>query len=83
VADSALAKAVWNVVCGAVIIPLGTAVSGSSDIFRYLRRSVLEFDGARAFEARLARAGFVDVRREPLDGWQRGITHSFLARKPR
>jgi ubiquinone/menaquinone biosynthesis C-methylase UbiE len=83
VADSAVARAVWNVVCLAVIIPLGTAVSGSSDVFRYLRRSVLDFDGALAFEARLARAGFVDVRREPMDGWQRGITHSFLAQRPR
>lgn len=83
VADSVLARAVWNAVCGAVIIPLGAAAVGSSDLFRYLRRSVLDFDGARAFEARLARAGFVDVHREPMDGWQRGITHSFLARKPR
>lgn len=83
VADSAIARAVWNAVCGAVIIPLGTVASGSSSVFRYLGRSVLHFDGARAFEARLVRAGFVDVRREPMDGWQRGIAHSFLARKPR
>lgn len=83
VADFPLGKAVWNAVCAAIIIPLGTATTGSSDVFRYLRRSVLEFDGASAFEARLARAGFVDVRREAMDGWQRGIVHSFLARKPR
>lgn len=83
VTDSIIATAVWNVVCGAIITPLGAAATGSGDIFRYLRRSVLEFDGARAFEARLARAGFVNVRREPLDGWQRGITHSFLAQRQR
>lgn len=82
VADSAVARAVWRAVCGAVVIPLGAAVTGAGDLFRYLRDSVLAFDGARAFEARLARAGFIDVRREPMDGWQRGITHSFLARKP-
>lgn len=83
VAHSMAARVVWNVVSGAIIIPLGTALAGSSDVFRYLRKSVLSFDGAGAFEARLRRAGFVDVRREPMDGWQRGVTHSFLARKPR
>jgi ubiquinone/menaquinone biosynthesis C-methylase UbiE len=82
VADSAVARAVWNVVCAGVIIPLGTVATGSSAVFRYLRRSVLAFDGARAFQARLARAGFVDIRREPMDGWQRSIAHSFLARRP-
>ena len=38
---------------------------------------------SRAFEDRLRRAGFVDVRTEPLPGWSRGIVHSFLARRPR
>jgi ubiquinone/menaquinone biosynthesis C-methylase UbiE len=83
VADSRMARATWSVVSRAVIIPLGAAFAGSTDIFRYLRDSVRAFDGARAFQARLARAGFIDVRREPMDGWQRGITHSFLAWKPR
>src|SRR4051812_39580181 len=46
VADSAVAKAVWNVVCGAIILPLGAAATGSGDLFRYLRKSVLGFDGA-------------------------------------
>ena len=35
-----------------------------------------------AFEARLRRAGFVGVVTEPMDGWQRGILHSFIARAP-
>lgn len=83
VADSRAARAVWNLVSGGIIIPLGTALAGSGDIFRYLRKSVLAFDGVRAFEARLARAGFTDVRSLPMDGWQRGIAHSFLARNPR
>jgi ubiquinone/menaquinone biosynthesis C-methylase UbiE len=83
VADSPLGRTLWKVVSSAIIIPLGMATTGSSDVFRYLRRSVLEFDGASAFEARLARAGFVEVRRESMDGWQRDIVHSFLARKPR
>ena len=39
-------------------------------------------DGVRAFEQRLRRAGFAEVRSETMDGWQRGIVHSFLARRP-
>jgi hypothetical protein len=64
-----------------VIVPLGAAATGSGELFRYLRRSVLAFDGVRAFEARLRRAGFDDVTTQGMDGWQRGIVHSFLARR--
>ncbi len=81
VADSRAAQAVWNAVSLGVIIPLGYAVTRSSDLFRYLRRSVLEFDGVRDFSRRLERAGFDDVRVERMGGWQRGIVHTFLARR--
>jgi ubiquinone/menaquinone biosynthesis methyltransferase len=80
--DSTLAKAVWNAVTLGVIIPGGLLTARSTKIYRYLRQSVLDFDGVRAFEARLRRAGFDDVRTKPMDGWQRGIVHSFLARRP-
>jgi ubiquinone/menaquinone biosynthesis C-methylase UbiE len=80
--DSALAKAVWNAVTLGVIIPGGLLTARSTKIYRYLRQSVLDFDGVRAFESRLRRAGYEDVRTMPMDGWQRGIVHSFLARKP-
>ena len=82
VADSPFAKAVWNTVAGTVIIPFGIAATQSIDLFRYLRRSVNEFDGAEAFKSRLVRAGFVDVNSQPMDGWQRGIVHTFLAKRP-
>jgi ubiquinone/menaquinone biosynthesis C-methylase UbiE len=82
VADSRAARAVWNAVAGAVIVPLGAAATGSGELFRYLRRSVLAFDGVRAFEERLRRAGFDGVTTLGMDGWQRGIVHSFLARRP-
>jgi ubiquinone/menaquinone biosynthesis C-methylase UbiE len=82
VADSRLARYVWNWVSLAVIIPGGLLSSRHARLYRYLRRSVLQFDGARAFEARLARAGFTDVHTEPVDGWQRDIVHSFCARRP-
>jgi ubiquinone/menaquinone biosynthesis C-methylase UbiE len=82
VADSARARATWNTVSLGVIIPGGFLTSGTTRIYRYLRRSVLDFDGVKVFEERLRRAGFSDVRTEPMDGWQRGIVHSFLARRP-
>jgi len=81
VADSASARATWNAVSLGVIIPGGLLTSGTTRIYRYLRRSVLDFDGVTTFEKRLRRAGFADVRTEPVDGWQRGIVHSFLARR--
>ena len=81
-ADSPAARMLWNAVSLGIIIPLGTAVSGTSELYRYLRRSVLEFDGVARFEERLRAAGFVDVRTEPVGGWQRGIVHTFLCRRP-
>jgi len=83
VADSKRSRAIWNAVAGTIIIPFGRVATGSADLFRYLRRSVNEFDGATAFRDRLARAGFVNVVAQSMDGWQRGIVHTFTARKPR
>ena len=83
VRDSWLSRTVWNAVSLGVVIPLGRLAAPRSDLYRYLRCSVLDFDGVRAFEDRLRRAGFVDVHTEPLLGWSRGIVHSFLARRPR
>ena len=82
VADKATSRATWNAVSLGVIIPGGFLTSGTTRLYRYLRRSVLDFDGVTAFEERLRRVGFVDLRTEPMDGWQRGIVHSFLARRP-
>jgi ubiquinone/menaquinone biosynthesis C-methylase UbiE len=82
VADSRWSRAVWNAVTFGIVIPLAFVTTGSTEIFRYLRRSVLEFDGRRAFEARLERAGFTSVETLPMDGWQRGVVHTFRARRP-
>jgi len=81
VADSWRSRVTWNLVTWSVVIPLGVLVTHSSTIFRYLRRSVLEFDGATRLQERMRQAGFVDVHTEPMDGWQRGIVHSFLGRR--
>ncbi len=82
VADSKWSRLMWNLVSSMLIIPLGQLTSPGAPIYRYLRRSVLQFDGIKRFEQRLVDAGFVDVHTEPMNGWSRGIVHSFLARKP-
>jgi len=82
VSGSIWARFVWNVVTVGIVIPLGLIFSRTTKIFRYLRRSVLEFDSVRQLEDRLGQAGFTDVRTQSMDGWQRGIVHSFLARSP-
>jgi ubiquinone/menaquinone biosynthesis C-methylase UbiE len=82
VADSRRARAVWEAVCAAVIIPAGRALGGDAALYRYLRRSVTEFDGAARFRRRLGDAGFTGVHSETVSGWQRGIVHTFLASRP-
>ena len=82
VADSQRSRLVWNVVTNAVVIPLGLAFTGTTTIFRYLRRSVLGFDGVARLEQRMRDAGFVTVRTQPMDGWQKGIVHTFTGRRP-
>ena len=82
VADSRVSRAIWNLVAGTIIIPFGALTTGSSELFCYLRSSVNHFDGVEAFKKRLLAAGFIDVREEPMDGWQRGIVHTFLAARP-
>ncbi|CAM5381179.1 methyltransferase domain-containing protein [Streptomyces cyaneofuscatus] len=72
-------RAVWNTVCATVIQPAGR-LAGDAELYRHLRRSVVEFDTAPAFARRLRRAGFTDVRVLPLPGWQTGITHTFVGR---
>jgi hypothetical protein len=43
---------------------------------------VLRFDSIQTFVDRLYRAGFTDVEVRTVPGWQRGILHTFRARKP-
>ena len=82
VADSRLRSILWDAVCLGIIVPGGWVTARRTSLYRYLHRSVREFDGVRAFEARLERAGFTDVWTAPMQGWQRGIVHSFVARAP-
>ncbi|TDQ55568.1 class I SAM-dependent methyltransferase [Actinorugispora endophytica] len=83
VADSPAARAVWTAVCWSVIIPFGRAVSGRADLYRYLWRSVLEFDGAERLAERMRAVGLREVKVLPMTGWQTGIVHTFLGRRAR
>lgn len=82
VEDSRLGTFLWNLVSLGIIIPSGRLIAGDSSIYRYLRRSVIEFDGVNRFEERLRNSGFVGVHTEQMDGWQRHILHSFVAKRP-
>ncbi len=82
VADSARSRAVWSAVCWGVIIPLGRLRTGSADLYRYLWRSVLDFDGVEALTTRMRATGFVDVRVQTMPGWQQHIVYTFLGRRP-
>ncbi|MDT0300908.1 class I SAM-dependent methyltransferase [Streptomonospora wellingtoniae] len=82
VADSPAARGVWSLVCWGVIIPLGRVVTGRSALYRYLWRSVLEFDGAARLRRRMREAGLENVRTLALGGWQRGIVHTFAGTVP-
>lgn len=82
VAGDQRATAVWEIVSRGLISPLAAAFDpGNGDLYRYLRRSVREFDSTEEFCSRLSAAGFVDVARHDVRGWQRGILHTFRAHK--
>ena len=82
VRDSLRSRIVWTAVCWGVIIPMGRLRAGSGDLYRYLWRSALRFDGVTALTERLASAGFEDLRVQTVPGWQQHIVHTFLGRRP-
>jgi len=82
VADQVRSRAVWTAVSWAIIIPMGRLRTGSTDLYRYLWRSVLAFDGVDAFTRRMTAVGFEDVRVQTVPGWQQHIVHTFLGRAP-
>jgi ubiquinone/menaquinone biosynthesis C-methylase UbiE len=82
VRDSVRSRVVWTTVCWGVIIPMARIRAGSSDLYRYLWRSVLDFDGVEALTTRMRATGFDDVRVQTVPGWQQHILHTFLGRSP-
>ncbi len=82
VADDRRARAVWDAVCGAVIVPLGGLVGSGRDLYRYLWRSVVDFESFGRLADRFAAAGFDRLATRTATGWQRGILHTLIAHKP-
>lgn len=82
VAGSRRSSLLWSMVCWLLVIPLSRVIARDTSLYRYLWRSVLDFDSVDAFAERLHRAGFVDVEIRTVPGWQRGLLHSFRARRP-
>lgn len=82
VAGRPWARRVWSVVSWLVIIPLGLLLDRNPGLYRYLWRSVLDFDSTTAFMDRLAAAGFTRIAHRTASGWQRGILQTFVARRP-
>jgi ubiquinone/menaquinone biosynthesis C-methylase UbiE len=82
VAGTGPAELVWTLVCWLVVIPLSWLASRRTELYRHLWRSVRQFDSVQTFVDRLYRAGFTDVEVRTARGWQRGILHTFRARKP-
>ena len=81
VAGSAWSRMIWTMVCWLVVIPLSLVTSGQTRLYRYLWRSVLDFDSVQQLVDRLYGAGFVEVEVKSVPGWQRGILHTLRARK--
>lgn len=77
-----VATVVWTAVCWGVVVPLGWITSRRTRLYRYLWRSVMDMDSVEELERRLRAAGFEDVRSSTIGGWQRGIIHTFHARRP-
>ncbi len=75
------ARWVWNAVCFSVIIPAGLLATGRADLYRYLRRSVLDFDSTTELAGRMVQAGFSRPRLGSVTGWQRGIVHTITAQR--
>lgn len=73
---------IWNAVTIGIVIPLGRVLTGRADLFRYLRKSVFQFDTVDRLIERLVAAGFQEVRAHRMPGWQAGILHTIVARNP-
>jgi ubiquinone/menaquinone biosynthesis C-methylase UbiE len=77
-----VSTALWTAMCWSIIVPLGWLTSRRTRLYRYLWRSVLDMDSTDQLEERLRRAGLVDVTTQHARGWQRGIVHSVIGRRP-
>lgn len=82
VAGRPVSQAIWTMVCRGVVVPLGWLTSRRTRLYSYLWRSVMDMDPVETVMQRFIDAGFVDVRTRSVQGWQRGIIHTFHGRRP-
>lgn len=82
IAGNRSAQRRWDTVSHSVIIPLGILLDRNASLYRYLWRSVHDFDSVDAFADRLVAAGFTGVAHRTAGGWQHGILHTFVAQRP-
>lgn len=71
----------WKILGYSVIIPISGILSGTTKIYKYLVKSVLEFPTPIEFLSLLERTGFTNVQRLPMPSWRKPILHTFLAHK--
>jgi len=82
VRESRRARATWDAVCWGVVVPLGLVTAPRSPIYRYLWRSVRDFDSTLVMRSRMVAAGLDRVRSRTVGGWQNGVLHTFLGHRP-
>jgi ubiquinone/menaquinone biosynthesis methyltransferase len=80
--ENLFSRLYWRFLGYTVIIPFSALVTGSTTIFRYLIKSVLNFLTPQVFRDKISKAGFVDIKIHPQKSWRRPILRTFLARKP-
>jgi len=80
--DTPASRIYWHILGYGLILPVAGILTGSTRIFRYLIRSVLDFLSPSEFITLLKETGFHDVQAVPLPGWRGPVLRTFLARKP-
>ncbi len=79
--DNLLSRLYWRILGYSAIIPISTVLSGSSNIYKYLVKSVLEFPSPKKFIEILKQNGFKKIERFPMPSWRRPILRTFIAYK--
>ena len=79
--DNLFSKIYWKFLGYFVIIPISSLLSGSSEIYKYLVKSVLTFPNPQRFLEILKSNGFNKVERKQMPSWRKPILHTFLAYK--
>lgn len=73
-----VARVTWDAISWGVIIPLGLLTAPRSPIYRYLWRSVIDFDSVAGFRDRMSAVGYDEVRSRTFRGRQPGILHTWI-----